>query len=94
MPALARTTQPTLVQHLSAELDGWLAGLPSDQARYRELILQGNVWHRRYAEYQTEGRQPFGGPHPFYGEMDMFDFALLLADIEGRKLNLIAGVAA
>jgi hypothetical protein len=34
------------------------------------------------------GTQPFNCPHPVYGDMDAFDFTVLLADIEARKARL------
>jgi hypothetical protein len=75
----------TFTDWLSAELDKKLATLPSDQARYRHLILIGNVWRLKYARWQTVGEQPFNEPHPIYGDMNAFDFAILLVDIDRRK---------
>ena len=79
---------PTFTDWLRAELDKKLASLPSDQARYRHLILCGNVWREKYDAFAAFGRQPFDQPHPVYGDMDAFGCSSLLADIEARKAEL------
>jgi hypothetical protein len=70
---------------LSGELDKKLATLPTDQARYRHLILCYNAWTLKYARFRDFGTQPFDQPHPVYGDMDAFDFSILLADMDRRK---------
>ena len=79
---------PSFTDWLAAELTKKLDSLPSDQARYRHLILVGNVWREKYDAFAAFGRQPFDQRHPVYGDMDAFDFAILLADIERRKIQL------
>lgn len=83
-------TEPakTFTDWLSTELDKKLATLPTDQARYRHLILCGNAWKLKYRTWIDLGEQPFNEPHPVYGDMDAFDFSLLLADIDRRKSKL------
>lgn len=78
----------TLIDWLAAELDKKLSSLSDDQARYRHLILCGNAWREKYARFADFGTQPFNAPHPVYGDMDAFDFTLLLAAIELRKTML------
>jgi hypothetical protein len=85
---MTAATPLTLIDWLSAELDRKLSSLPDDQARYRHLILSGNVWREKYQTFACFGTQPFNAPHPVYGDMDAYDFALLLADIELRKTML------
>ncbi len=80
--------KPTFTDWLSAELTKKLDSLPSDQARYKHLILCGNAWRLKYGRWQDFGTQPFDEPHPVYGDMDAFDFSLLLADIDRRKKAL------
>lgn len=82
------SASPTITAWLEAELDAKLASLPDDRARYRHLILCGNAWRQKYDTFAAFGTQPFNCPHPVYGEMDSFDFALLLAAIELRKCRL------
>lgn len=79
---------PTFTDWMAAELDKKLASLPTDQARYRHLILQGNVWTQRYDAYVRRGRQPFGRPHPHYGPMGAADFTNVLCLIAGRRASL------
>jgi hypothetical protein len=88
--AHAATSAPpsTLIDWLTGELDNKLSSLPDDQARYRHLILCANAWRLKYARFADFGTQPFNEPHPVYGDMDAFDFALLLADLELRKAML------
>jgi hypothetical protein len=82
------TNPPTIHEWFAAELDKSLARLPTDQARYRELILQENRWTQRYDEYGRLGRQPFGGPHPHYGRMGAADFTNVLCLINSRRSDL------
>lgn len=77
--------KPTFTDWLFAELTKKLDSLPSDQARYRHLILCHNAWRLKYATFLDFGTQPFDEPHPVYGDMDAFDFSILLADIDRRK---------
>ena len=78
----------TFTDWLSGELDKKLDGLSSDQARYRHLILCHNAWQLKYDRWSAFGTQPFDEPHPVYGDMDAFDFSILLADIDRRKKAL------
>jgi hypothetical protein len=73
---------------LALELDKKLASLPTEQARYRHLILCGNAWRLKYDMFVSFGQQPFNEPHPVYGDMDAFDFSLLLTMIDQRKARL------
>lgn len=82
------TLPPTFTDWMAAELDKSLASLPSDQARYRHLILQENVWTGFYDAYATLGRQPFGKPHPRYGDMMATDFVIILGMIAGKRAAL------
>lgn len=84
----ARTLPPTFTDWMAAELDKRLADLPTDQARYRQLTLQGNVWAGYAAAYALSGRQPFNGPHPVYGPMSAADFIIVLGMIAGRRRSL------
>jgi hypothetical protein len=90
---MSQASPPTLIDWLCAELDKKLESLPSDQARHRTLILQGNVWRDKYAAFAARGVQPFGEPHPTYGEMTAYDFALLLCAIDERKNRLVREAA-
>jgi hypothetical protein len=78
----------TLHDWFKAELDKKLASLPSDQARYRELILQENRWTNRYDDYGRFGRQPFCKPHPQYSRMSAADFVIVLGLISDRRTTL------
>lgn len=79
---------PTFTDWMAAELAKKLDSLPSDQARYRHLILQQNVWTDFYDAYVAFGRQPFGKPHPRYGDMTAADFVIVLGIIAGRRTAL------
>lgn len=79
---------PTFTDWMAAELDKKLASLPTDQARYRHLILQHNVWAGYASAYADDGRQPFGRPHPHYGPMGAADFTNVLCLIAGRRRSL------
>jgi hypothetical protein len=79
---------PTIHEWFAAELDKSFAKLPTDQARYRHLILQENVWTKRYDEYGRFGRQPFCKPHPHYGRMRPVDFISVLGLISERRTAL------
>jgi hypothetical protein len=48
---MTAATPLTLIDWLSAELDNKLSSLPDDQARYRDLILYGNVWREKYETF-------------------------------------------
>lgn len=78
----------TIADWLKSELDKKLASIPDDQAQYRYLILCGNAWRLKYEAFACFGTQPFNSSHPVYGDMDAFDFTLLLADIELRKAQM------
>lgn len=80
--------QRSLIEWLSVQLDTKLATFSTDQERYRHLILLGNAWRLKYETFCCFGTPPFNVPHPVYGDMDAFDFTLLLADIEVRKCKL------
>lgn len=86
MTALA--PQPlTITRWLESEIDKKLASLPEDE-RVRHLDRQMHVWENFFHSFIECGHQPFGGPHPQYGEMDAFDFRLLLCAITERKTKL------
>lgn len=86
MTALA--PQPaTITTWLESELDKKLASLP-DGERVRHLDRQMHVWENFFHSFIECGHQPFGSPHPEYGEMDAFDFRLLLCAITERKTRL------
>jgi hypothetical protein len=76
---------PKITDWLERELDAKLATFATDQERYRELILISNMWTYRFRLYADFGRQPFNSPHPHYGDMTAFDFAIVMADIERRR---------
>lgn len=81
----APATQPARIANwLESELDKKLTSLPDDGSRYRLLIQQRCVWERFFHSFAECGHQPFGGPHPEYGEMDAFDFSLVMASIQVR----------
>lgn len=86
----ARATSPVtaIVAWLESELDKKLASLPNDGERVRQLDRQMHVWENFFHSFIECGHQPFGGPHPQYGEMDAFDFRLLLCAITERKARL------
>jgi hypothetical protein len=79
---------PSITDWFKAELEKKLASLADDQARYRELILQSNVWQQHYRRFYSLHEQPFGGPHPEFGYMTAGDFLILLGMIDAAKMKL------
>ena len=85
---MTSTLPPTFTEWMAVELDKKLDSLPTDQARYRHLILQENVWTQFYEGYTRYGWQPFGKPHPHYGRMRPADFIIVLGLISDRRTAL------
>lgn len=79
------TAPPSITAWLEQQLDRKLESLPDDRARVVVLAQQYGVWTMFYRSFAAHGTQPFGGPHPEYGEMNAFDFANVLAAIDLRK---------
>lgn len=80
----------TLLDFLRAQLEQKLASLDGDRARIVVLAQQYGVWSSFSDKFRAFGTQPFGGPHPIYGEMDAFDFANVLAMINGERARIEA----
>jgi hypothetical protein len=84
------STQATLLDFLRDQLERKLASLADDRARIVLLAQQYGVWSSFADKFRAFGTQPFGGPHPEYGEMDAYDFALVLAMINGERARIEA----
>lgn len=82
------TTSTTLLDVLLYQLDRKVAEQVSDHARYRFLMAQGRIWRSYFIAFAETGFQPFGGPHPDFGRLDVWDFRLLLSDIDARLTAL------
>lgn len=82
-------TARSFTDWLSDELDAKLASLDSDQARKNCLRDNFSKWRKKYARFVKLGEQPFNEPHPEFGDMTAFDFAILLADIVRRRDQLM-----
>lgn len=80
--------ETTIVSWLESELDKKIASMPDDGSRVQLLKTQMHVWENFFHSFAECGHQPFGAPHPVYGEMDAFDFRLLLCAITERKTRL------
>lgn len=84
-------SSPTnILEFLREQLARKLASLPDDRARITVLAQQYGVWTSFADKFRAFGTQPFGGPHPVYGEMDAFDFANVLAMINGERARIEA----
>lgn len=79
---------PSICTWLAAELDKRLEREPTDRAREVFLAKTYGFWSAAFADWQCRGVQPFGGPHPIYGEMDAFDFRLTLTMIDAARSKL------
>ena len=96
MTAHCSDTHPApenILEWLATQLDLKLESLPNDRARVVVLAQQYGVWTGFYDRFTAFGHQPFGGPHPEYGEMIAIDFANVLALIDQRR-HAIERVAA
>lgn len=80
----------TLLDFLRGQLEQKLDSLVDDRARITVLAQQYGVWTSFADKFRAFGTQPFGGPHPLYGEMDAFDFANVLAMINGERTRIEA----
>lgn len=78
----------TILDFLREQLEIKLASLPSDRARITVLAQQYGTWSAYADKFRAFGTQPFGGPHPYYGEMDAFDFANVLAMINAARVQI------
>lgn len=82
------STPATILDFLREQLEIKLAGLADDRARIVVLAQQYGVWAAYADKFRAFGTQPYGGPHPYYGEMDAFDFANVLAMINGERVKI------
>lgn len=80
----------TLLDFLHDQLEQKLDSLPDDRARIAVLAQQYGIWRSFADKFRAFGTQPYGGPHPLYGEMDAFDFANVLAMINGERSRVEA----
>jgi hypothetical protein len=77
-----------ILEFLRGQLASKLDSLPNDRARIAVLAQQYGVWTSFSDKFRAFGTQPFGGPHPIYGEMDAFDFANVLAMINSERARI------
>lgn len=70
---------------LKSQLEQSLAAKPDDRARVIHLAKEFGSWSERYRRFAVTGAQPFGEPHPVYGEMTAFDFLAVLGMIDGAR---------
>jgi hypothetical protein len=84
----AHCAAPTIIDFLKSELDKKLASLPTDRARINMLAKQYGVWTDNMRRFWHRHEQPFGGPHPIYGDMTAGDFLLVLGLIDGAKAKI------
>lgn len=80
----------TILDFLRDQLAKKLESLPDDRARIVVLAQQYGVWTAYADKFRAFGTQPFGGPHPVYGEMDAFDFANVLAMLNAERVRIEA----
>jgi len=81
----SRPAPANILEWLTGHLDLKLESLPDDRARVVVLAQQYGVWTSFYDRFTAFGHQPFGGPHPEYGEMTAWDFSNVLALIDQRR---------
>lgn len=86
--ALPPRTATPLVDYLTAALDHKLSTIRDGSAKVRFLAAAYGNWSLNFHKWECRGMQPFGGPHPTLGEMDAFDFRLLLTEIDSRRRQL------
>lgn len=79
-----------LLRYLTNALDHKLSGLPTDTARVRFLAAAFGNWSMLKRQFERDGSQPFGGPHPEHGSMDQWDFTNLLLEIGKRQREIDA----
>lgn len=77
-----------LLAYLTSALDRKLSSLPTDSARIRFLAAAFGNWLMLKRQFERDGSQPFGGPHPELGSMDVWDFANLLLEIQKRQREI------
>ncbi|TAL43870.1 MAG: hypothetical protein EPN91_05810 [Salinibacterium sp.] len=77
--------KPSISEFLTRELDRKVNAMSSHAARLTFLALQGGSWAERYRTFCRTGAQPFGGPHPEYGEMAAADFVILISHISALQ---------
>ncbi len=77
-----------LTDFLRDELDKALARLPDDQARIAMLGKQYGAWSEHMRRFWHLHEQPFGGPHPVYGNMTPGDFIVVLGMIDGARAKI------
>lgn len=75
----------TISEFLCDELDRKVNAMSHDGARITFLALQSNSWAERYRGFCRTGKQPFGGPHPEYGEMLAADFVIIISHISALQ---------
>lgn len=84
----------TLTDYLKSEFEKKLASLPTEQERYRFLILQWNVWQQRYGRFIAASVMPLGLALPAefnfgpYGTITAGDFLIVLGMIGAEKHKL------
>lgn len=88
------TRPANILEFLRDQLARKLDSLPNDRARIAVLAQQYGVWTAFADKFRAFATQPFGGPHPVYGEMDAFDFANVLAMINGERCRIEAEMVA
>lgn len=74
-----------ILAYLTSALDRKLSSMPTDTARVRLLAAAFGNWLMLKRQFERDGSQPFGGPHPELGSMDAWDFANLLLEIQKRQ---------
>ena len=86
--------KPSISDFLARELDRKVAAMSSDSARRHFLAEQLGSWAERYRVFARTGAQPFGGPHPQYGEMQAPDFVVVIGAIQSALAIVKARIAA
>lgn len=81
-----------LTDYLKSEFEKKLAGIATDQEKYRFLILQWNVWSQKYGRFIAAGLLGGDLPDEFkfgpYGTISAGDFLIVLGMIDGAKVKL------
>lgn len=92
VPNIKPLVPGALVDYLKSEFDKKLASIPTDQEKYRFLILQWNVWSQRYGRFIAESLLPGDLPAEFsfgpYGTIMAGDFLIVLGMIGAEKVKL------
>jgi hypothetical protein len=76
---------PSITDFLKDELDKAVAARSGHQAKLDLLAIEQGNWALRFRRFARTGEQPFGGPHPDFGQMQATDFLIVLGMIDGAR---------